>query len=31
MDFEMPEKTKLIIGMIDEFVDKNLFRLSRNY
>jgi len=28
MDFEMPEKTKLIIGMIDEFVDKELIPLE---
>ena len=28
MDFEMPEKTKIIIGMIDEFVDKELIPLE---
>lgn len=28
MDFEIPEKTKVIIGMIDEFVDKELIPLE---
>ena len=28
MDFETPEKTQLIIGMIDEFVDKELIPLE---
>jgi len=31
MDFEMPEKTKLIIGMIDEFVDKELIPLEPEF
>jgi len=31
MDFEMPEKTKLIIDMIDEFVDKELILLEPEF
>jgi len=31
MDFETPEKTRLIIGMIDEFVDKELIPLEREF
>ena len=31
MDFEIPEKTKLIIGMIDEFVDKELIPLEPEF
>ena len=31
MDFEIPEKTQLIIGMIDEFVDKELIPLEPKF
>ncbi|HBF43944.1 MAG TPA: acyl-CoA dehydrogenase [Desulfobacteraceae bacterium] len=31
MDFEMPEKTKIITGMIDEFVDKELIPLEPEF
>ncbi|MBW1774511.1 MAG: acyl-CoA dehydrogenase family protein [Deltaproteobacteria bacterium] len=31
MDFEIPEKTKVIIGMIDEFVDKELIPLEPEF
>lgn len=31
MDFEIPEKTQLIIGMIDEFVDKELIPLEPEF
>ena len=31
MDFAISDKMKAIIGMIDEFVSKELIRLSRNF